>query len=58
MVAIAPEVIYPSSDGEPLAETQEHVWAILTAVTTLTQYLGDRAVIFANNFFYYFLLLH
>lgn len=53
MVATTPEIIYPSSDGEPLAETQEHVWAILTVVTTLTQYLGDRAVIFANNFFYY-----
>ena len=24
-----PEIIYPSSDGEPLAETQEHSWAIL-----------------------------
>ncbi|MFN6140810.1 MAG: Uma2 family endonuclease [Pseudanabaena sp.] len=49
-----PEIIYPTSDGEPLAETQEHSWAILMTLTLLSQYLtGKQAVVFANQFFYY-----
>ncbi|PZU96395.1 MAG: hypothetical protein DCE90_10100 [Pseudanabaena sp.] len=49
-----PEIIYPSSDGEPLAETQEHSWAILMTLNLLSQYLaGKPAVVFANQFFYY-----
>lgn len=48
------ESVYPSSDGEPLAETQVHVWVILTTLAILTQYLkGQQAVVFANQFFYY-----
>ncbi|PZV14545.1 MAG: hypothetical protein DCF20_12940 [Pseudanabaena sp.] len=48
------EIIYPTSDGEPLAETQEHIWAILTTLSILSQYLtGKQAVVFANQFFYY-----
>ncbi|MFN4980775.1 MAG: Uma2 family endonuclease [Pseudanabaena sp.] len=49
-----PEIIYPTSDGEPLAETQEHSWAILMTLNLLSQYLtGKQAVVFANQFFYY-----
>ena len=48
------EIIYPTSDGEPLAETQEHSWAILNTLSVLSQYLrGKQAVVFANQFFYY-----
>jgi len=49
-----PEIIYPTSDGEPLAETQEHSWAILMTLNLLAQYYaGKPAVVFANQFFYY-----
>lgn len=48
------EIIYPSSDGEPLAETQQHVLAILMAFALLRLYLQDQqAVVFADQFFYY-----
>ncbi len=48
------EVVYPSSDGEPLAETSVHVDAILTAVVALRQYLADQqAVVLADQFLYY-----
>jgi Uma2 family endonuclease len=48
------EITYPTSDGEPLAETQEHIWVILTTLSILSQYLtGKQAVVFANQFFYY-----
>ncbi|MFQ3612761.1 MAG: Uma2 family endonuclease [Cyanobacteriota bacterium] len=50
----SPEIIYPSSDGAPLAETQEHVWAILITLNLLSQYLSQQqAVVFANPFLYY-----
>ncbi len=47
------EVFYPSSDGEPLAETSVHVDAIINAVVALRQYLGDRAIVLADQFLYY-----
>ncbi|MDX2270768.1 MAG: Uma2 family endonuclease [Cyanobacteriota bacterium] len=48
------EIIYPSQDGEPLAETQEHVWVILITLSILSQYLSQQpAVVFANQFLYY-----
>ncbi len=55
MVAANPTaVVYPTSNGEPLAETQEHVWVILLTLNLLSQYLRDReAVVFANPFLYY-----
>ncbi len=52
-IAERPAVIYPDSDGEPLAETQTHVWVILSLLSMLSRYLGDQAVVFANQFFYY-----
>ncbi len=48
------EIIYPSSDGEPLAETQEHILAILTTLGLLRLYLKEQpAVVFADQFLYY-----
>jgi len=48
------EIIYPCSDGEPLAETQQHVLAILMTLALLRIYLQDQpAVVFSNQFFYY-----
>ena len=55
--AIAPatsEIIYSSSDGEPLAETQQHVLAILMALALLRLYLQEQpAVVFADQYLYY-----
>jgi Uma2 family endonuclease len=48
------DIFYPSSDGEPLAETQQHVLAILMALALLRLYLQEQqAVVFADQFFYY-----
>jgi len=48
------EIIYPSSDGEPLAETQQHVLAILMTLALLRLYLQEQqAVVFADQFLYY-----
>ena len=48
------EIIYPSSDGEPLAETQQHVLAILMALALLRLYLQEQqAVVFADQYLYY-----
>ncbi|BAY23019.1 hypothetical protein NIES2100_27830 [Calothrix sp. NIES-2100] len=48
------EIIYPSSDGEPVAETYDHLYAILTILEVLRQYLqGRRATVLANQFLYY-----
>ncbi|MDY7015473.1 MAG: Uma2 family endonuclease [Cyanobacteriota bacterium] len=48
------EIIYPSSDGEPLAETYDHLYAILATLEVLKQYLKERqATVLANqNLFY------
>ena len=55
--AIAPatsKIIYSSSDGEPLAETQQHVLAILMTLAILRLYLQEQqAVVFADQFLYY-----
>ena len=48
------EIFYPSEDGEPLAESYDHVNAILTTLQVLTQYLaGRQATVLANQFLYY-----
>ncbi len=54
-LATAPEVFYPDSDGEPLGETSWHVWAILTLLQTLTEFLKDRpdAYVASDMFLYY-----
>ncbi|MDF5722298.1 MAG: Uma2 family endonuclease [Rhizonema sp. PD37] len=59
MTAIVPnspksEIFYPSSDGESVAETYDHVYAILATLEVLRQYLFDRrATVLANQFLYY-----
>jgi Uma2 family endonuclease len=48
------DIFYPSSDGEPIAETYDHVYAIFRTLIVLTQYLqGQRATVLANQFLYY-----
>ncbi|MGK7938665.1 MAG: Uma2 family endonuclease [Crocosphaera sp.] len=48
------DVVYPSSDGEPVAETYIHLYAILTTLEVLKQYLsGQQATVLANQFMYY-----
>ena len=51
---VTSEIIYPSSDGEPLAETQQHVLAILMSLALLRLYLQEQqAVVFADQYLYY-----
>ncbi len=48
------ENIYPSSDGQPVAETYTHLYAILVTLEVLKQYLsGRQATVLANQFMYY-----
>ncbi|MBO3459683.1 Uma2 family endonuclease [Aetokthonos hydrillicola Thurmond2011] len=48
------EVFYPSSDGEPLAETSVHADAIIYTVVALRSYLeGRSAIVLADQFLYY-----
>ncbi|MEM7555668.1 MAG: Uma2 family endonuclease [Cyanobacteria bacterium P01_A01_bin.84] len=48
------EIFYPSSDGEPLAETYVHLYAILVTLEILKQYLqGQQATVLADQFLYY-----
>jgi Uma2 family endonuclease len=59
MTAISPtpqkaEIFYPSADGEPVAETYDHLYALLTALEVLKQYLaGRQATVLGNQFLYY-----
>ncbi|HSF75886.1 MAG TPA: Uma2 family endonuclease [Microcoleus sp.] len=59
MTAVVPtlktsEIVYPSADGKPVAETYDHLYAILTTLEVLKQYLaGRRATVLANQFLYY-----
>ena len=48
------EIFYPSEDGEPLAESYDHVYVILTTLAVLKQYLtGRQATVLADQFLYY-----
>ncbi|MDZ8087024.1 MAG: Uma2 family endonuclease [Nostoc sp. DedQUE12b] len=48
------EVFYPSSDGEPLAESYVHLYALLVTLEVLRQYLlGRQATVLSNQFLYY-----
>ncbi len=47
-------IFYPSSDGEPVAETYDHLYVILTTLEVLKQYLtGRQATVLADQFLYY-----
>ena len=59
MTALTPTVkqsqpFYPSADGEPVAETYAHLYALLTTLEVLRQYLkGRQATVLGNQFLYY-----
>ncbi len=52
--AVEPSIIYPSTDGEPVAETYVHLYAMLMTLEVLRQYLaGEQATVLSNQFLYY-----
>jgi len=47
-------IFYPSSDGEPVAETYVHLYALLVTLEVLRQYMdGRQATVLGNQFLYY-----
>ena len=51
---ITPTIYYPSGDGEPVAETFDHLYVILITIEVLRLYLQDvQACILGNQFLYY-----
>lgn len=53
-IAQTSSIIYPSADGEPVAETYDHLYAILSTLEVLKQFLvGRQATVLANQFLYY-----
>jgi len=53
-VAQATEPFYSSADGKPVAETYDHLYALLTTLEVLKQYLsGRQATVLADQFLYY-----
>ncbi|AFY36450.1 Uma2 family endonuclease [Calothrix sp. PCC 7507] len=53
-VATESEIFYPSADGEPVAETYDHLYALLTTLEVLKPYLaGRQATVLVNQFLYY-----
>jgi nitrogen regulatory protein PII-like uncharacterized protein len=52
--ATQPEIFYPSSDGEPLAESYDHLYVIMTTLAMLLAYIkGQQATVLADQFLYY-----
>lgn len=48
------DLYYPSSDGEPVAETYDHLYVLLATLEVLRQYLlGRQATVLGNQFLYY-----
>jgi Uma2 family endonuclease len=51
---IASPIYYPSGDGQPVAETFDHLYAILITIEVLRLYLQhEQACILGNQFLYY-----
>ena len=51
---INPDIFYPSSDGEPLAESYDHLYVIMTTLAMLLAHLkGQQATVLADQFLYY-----
>jgi len=51
---ITPEIHYPSGDGEPVAETFDHLYVILITIEVLRQYLQEvQACVLGNQYLYY-----
>jgi Uma2 family endonuclease len=52
--ATQPEIFYPSSDGEPLAESYDHLYVIMTTLAMLlAHFKGQQATVLADQFLYY-----
>ncbi|MEM9906306.1 MAG: Uma2 family endonuclease [Cyanobacteria bacterium P01_D01_bin.44] len=48
------QIVYPTGDGTPVAETFDHLYALLVTLEVLRQYLqGQRATVLGNQFLYY-----
>jgi Uma2 family endonuclease len=56
-MAIAAErttIVYPTGDGEPVAETYAHMYVMFITLEILRQYLvREPAIVLANQFLYY-----
>jgi Uma2 family endonuclease len=53
-VAANNTIHYPSGDGQPVAETFAHLYAILMTIEVLRLYLqGQQATVLGNQFLYY-----
>ncbi len=51
---ITPTICYPSGDGEPVAETFDHLYVILITIEVLRQYLQEvQACVLGNQYLYY-----
>jgi Uma2 family endonuclease len=51
---VTPEIHYPSGDGEPVAETFDHLYVILITIEVLRQYLQEvQACVLGNQYLYY-----
>ena len=55
MIAMIPsKIYYPSGDGEPVAETFDHLYVILITIEVLRLYLKNvQACVLGNQFLYY-----
>lgn len=54
MTTLLSPITYSTGDGRPVAETFLHLYAILTTLEVLRQYLeGQQATVLANQFLYY-----
>ncbi|MBW4517835.1 MAG: Uma2 family endonuclease [Timaviella obliquedivisa GSE-PSE-MK23-08B] len=48
------EIFYPCSDGEPVAESYVHLYALMVTLEVLRQYLlAQQATVLGNQFLYY-----
>ena len=48
------EIFYPISDGEPVAESFDHLYAIFLIIEVIKQYLeGKQATVLGDQFLYY-----
>lgn len=53
MLLPSTQTVYPSTDGEPVAETYDHLYVLLITLEVLRQYLsGQQATVLGNQFLY------